>query len=61
MKSSSTSTCYFLPISVASIIEKGEFESLSKSEKTKEGNQVIKENFIKLKVDRLGNISPIAL
>ena len=61
MKSSSTSTCYFLPMSVASIIEKGEFESLSKSEKTKEGNQVIKENFIKLKVDRLGNVSPIAL
>jgi len=61
MKSSSTSTCYFLPMTVASIIEKGEFESLSKSEKTKEGDRVIKENFIKLKVDRLGNISPIAL
>jgi CRISPR-associated endonuclease Csn1 len=60
MKSSSTSTCYFLPMTVASIIEKGEFESLSKSEKTKEGNQVIKENFIKLKIDRLGNILVIS-
>lgn len=61
MKSSTASTCYFLPISVSSIIEKGEFESLSKSEKTKDKQEqrVIKENFIKLKVDRLGNISPI--
>ncbi|MBS1731359.1 MAG: hypothetical protein JSS67_11400 [Bacteroidetes bacterium] len=58
MKSSSTTTCYFLPVAVASIIEKGEFETLSKSEKTKEGSQVIKENFIKLNVDRLGNIRP---
>lgn len=62
MKSSSSSTCYFLPISIASIIEKGEFESLGKSEKTKsrENPQIIKENFVKLKVDRLGNISPIS-
>ncbi len=59
MKSSSDTTCYFLPTNVSSIIEKGEFESLSKSEKTKDKTQIIKENFIKLKVDRLGNISPI--
>jgi len=61
MKSSSSSTCYFLPMNIASIIEKGEFESLSKSEKTKELEtpKVIKENFIKLKVDRLGNINAL--
>ncbi len=58
MKSSSAATCYFLPVSVSSIIEKGEFESLNKSEKTKDSSQVIKENFIKLQIDRLGNISP---
>lgn len=58
MKSSTASTCYFLPISVASVIEKGEFETLNKSEKTKDGKQVIKENFVKIKVDRLGNIKP---
>lgn len=60
MKSSSATTCYFLPMTVSSIIEKGEFESLSKSEKTKELDsfKVIKDNFIKLKVDRLGNIKP---
>ena len=60
MKSSSSTTCYFLPMTTAAIIEKGEFESLSKSEKTKEldNPKVIKENFIKLKVDRLGNIKP---
>ncbi len=58
MKSSNSSTCYFLPSTVSSLIEKGEFESLGKSEKTKDGKQVIKENFIKLKVDRLGNFIP---
>ncbi len=58
MKSSSASTCYFLPMSVASIIEKGEFESLNKSEKTKDGAQFIKERFVKLNIDRLGNIKP---
>lgn len=66
MKSSSDSLCYFLPIEVSSLIanydvkiKKGEFESLNKSEKTKGVKQVIKENFIKLKVDRLGNISKV--
>lgn len=57
MKSSSETTCYFLPMIVSSLIEKGEFESLSKSERTKDGNQVIKNNCIKLNVDRLGNVS----
>ena len=63
MKSSSVSTCYFLPMSVSALIEKGEFESLSKSEKTKDkaNPQIIKENFIKLKIDRLGNISPVII
>jgi CRISPR-associated endonuclease Csn1 len=56
MKSSNGSTCYFLPNVVSSIIEKGEFESLSKSEKTKDGLQIIKDNFIKLQLDRLGNL-----
>ncbi|MBU2267823.1 MAG: hypothetical protein KKB15_06850, partial [Bacteroidetes bacterium] len=59
MKSSSSTSCYFLPLTISSLIEKGEFESLGKSEKTKElDNQVfIKDNFIKLSFDRLGNIS----
>lgn len=63
MKSSGDSLCYFLPAYVSSLIspynsriQKGEFESLNKSEKTIDG-MTIKENFIKLKVDRLGNIS----
>lgn len=61
MKSSTAYTCYFLPVSVSSIIAKGEFESLGKSEKTKEIDRplTIKENFIKLKIDRLGNIEPV--
>ena len=58
MKSSTVSTCYFLPIIVSSLIEKGEFESLGKSEKTLDGSQVIKANCIKLMIDRLGNIKP---
>jgi hypothetical protein len=65
MKSSGDSLCYFLPVEVSSLIasydakiKKGEFESLNKSEKTKDGNQTIKENFIKLYIDRLGNITP---
>lgn len=66
MRSSDKSNCYFLPAYVASLIspydaktKKGEFESTNKSEKTKDGNQIIKENFLKLKIDRLGNIKPI--
>ncbi len=65
MKSSSDSKCYFLPVFVSSLIsyydsksKKGEFESTNKSERTYNGSQTIKENFIKLKVDRLGNITP---
>lgn len=65
IKSSGDSLCYFLPAYVSSLIapynskfKKGEFESLNKSEKTIDGTQTIKENFIKLKIDRLGNILP---
>lgn len=66
MKSSQDYQAHFLPADVSSLIQpydsklkKGEFESMNKSEKTKDKSQVIKENFIKLKIDRLGNISPI--
>lgn len=65
MKSSADSLCYFLPACIASLvapynskIKKGEFESLNKSEKTIDGTQIIKENFVKLRVGRLGNIQP---
>lgn len=65
MRSSEETKCYFLPAYIAALIlkydpkiKKGEFESSNKSEKTKEGNELIKENFIKLYVDRLGNIKP---
>ncbi|MEI9810800.1 MAG: type II CRISPR RNA-guided endonuclease Cas9 [Bacteroidota bacterium] len=65
MKSSTETKCYFLPAYISSLIsqydaktKKGEFESTNKSEKTSDGSKLIKENFIKLKVDRLGNISP---
>jgi len=65
MKSSGESKCYFLPAFVSSLLlyydakaKKGEFESTNKSEKTIDGTQTIKENFIKLKIDRLGNIKP---
>ena len=66
MKSSQDYQAHFLPADISSLIQpydsklkKGEFESMNKSEKTKDKSQVIKENFIKLKVDRLGNITPI--
>ncbi|MDO8995959.1 MAG: hypothetical protein Q7U77_04990, partial [Sediminibacterium sp.] len=65
MRSSTETKCYFLPANIASLIiqydsktQKGEFESTNKSERTKDGNQLIKEHFIKLKVNRLGNITP---
>jgi CRISPR-associated endonuclease Csn1 len=58
--------CYFLHSNIASMIQsydskikKGEFESKNQSEKTKDGKQMIKANCIKLKIDRLGNITPI--
>jgi len=67
MKSSESSSCYFLPAFVSSLIAKydaklkgkGEFGSQNKSEKTMDDLHTIKENLIKLKVDRLGNISPV--
>jgi CRISPR-associated endonuclease Csn1 len=40
---------------------KGEIDWNDKSDKTLDTNQLIRENFVKLKVDRLGNISPIIL
>lgn len=65
MKSSVETKCYFLKANVASLInyydartKKGEFESSNKSEKTFAGDQSIKANFVKLAVDRLGNIKP---
>ncbi|HVZ96617.1 MAG TPA: HNH endonuclease domain-containing protein [Chitinophagaceae bacterium] len=67
MKSSQNYQAHFLPADVSTLIQPydsklktGEFESMNKSEKTKDldNPQVIKENFIKLKVDRLGNIKP---
>jgi CRISPR-associated endonuclease Csn1 len=65
MKSSESASCYFLPVNVASLIMKydsklkrGEFESLNKSEKTIDGTQTIKENLVKLTLDRLGNVKP---
>lgn len=65
MKSSSEYQCYFLPAYIASLIayydsklKKGEFGSTNKSEKTMDGLQTIKDNLIKLNIDRLGNISP---
>lgn len=66
MRSSGETKCYFLPAYVSTLIsqydsktKKGEFESTNKSEKTKDNNQIIKENFVKLKVDRLGNVTPL--
>lgn len=65
MKSSQNSECYFLPATVSSLIayydsstKKGEFGSLNKSEKNWDQTQAIKHQFIKLKVDRLGNVMP---
>ncbi len=59
MKSSTATSCYFLPFEVSNLIAKGEFESLGKSEKTKDGSKMIKSSCIKLKIDRLGQIRPI--
>lgn len=65
MKSSQDYQAHFLPAEVSSLIQpydskiqKGEFESMNKSEKTKDRSQFIKENLIKLSVDRLGNVRP---
>lgn len=65
MKSSNGAQAHFLPAEISSLIQpydsktkKGEFESMNKSEKTKDLKHFIKENFVKLNIDRLGNISP---
>lgn len=57
MVSSSGNQCFFIKSEVAiSIWNKKEYSALNKMEKDIEGN-MIKERCIKLKVDRLGNIS----
>lgn len=57
MVSSSLSQCFFIKSEVASTIwNKKEYSSLNKMERDIEGN-MIKERCIKLKVDKLGNIS----
>lgn len=63
MVSSTESECHFIHHHVASLIKSydaksklGEFGSLNKQETNFEGNR-IKESCIKLKIDRLGNIS----
>ena len=57
MVSSSGSQCFFVKSEVAtSVVNKMEYSSNNKMEKTID-NLMIKENCIKLKVDRLGNIT----
>lgn len=57
MVSSSTYQCFFIRNDIStSIVNKMEFSSLNKMEKTMEGI-MIKENCIKVIIDRLGNIS----
>jgi len=55
MRSSNKGQCFFTPAMIAKpIIDTSELGSNNKSERAW-NNQMIKENFIKLKVDRLGN------
>ena len=57
MVSSSGNQCFFIKSEVAvTIWNKKEYSALNKMEKDIEGN-MIKERCIKLKIDRLGNIS----
>ncbi|MNY59583.1 CRISPR-associated endonuclease Cas9 [compost metagenome] len=57
MVSSSTYQCFFIRNDVStSIVNKIEFSSLNKMEKTIEGI-MIKESCIKVRINRLGNIS----
>lgn len=64
MVSSTGSECHFIKATISSLIKNydaktkiGEMGSLNKLEVTIEGNHRIKESCIRLKVDRLGNIS----
>ena len=61
MEKATGTSCYFLPFEVSNLIAKGEFESSGKSEKKKlkTDQKVIKSSCIKLKIDRLGKITPI--
>ena len=59
MKSSNNSQCFFIPSPIAKpLVDTTELGANNKSERSWD-KKMIKENFIKLKVDRLGNISPI--
>ncbi len=59
MKSSSNGQCFFIPHVISKpIIDTTELGPNNKSERDW-NKKMIKENFIKLKIDRLGNISPI--
>lgn len=59
MVSVTSSSCYFVPETMATVIQNAkELESLNKSEKTISG-EVIKQVCIPIKVDRLGNIIEI--
>lgn len=62
--SSSATDAYFLPLTIADIIlKKVEFESLNKSARTTTNDdskgEMIKENFIKVNVDRIGKLQRI--
>lgn len=66
MVSSTSTECHFIHANIASLIKSydakskiGELGSLNKLEVTLDYSARIKESFIKLKVDRLGNISRI--
>ncbi len=66
MVKSTNKKCFFIPNYISKLVipysdktKKGEFESQNSSEKTIDGKQTIKNCFIKLKVDRLGNITPV--
>lgn len=58
MKSSNNGQCFFIPNFIAKpLIDTTELGANNKSERAWD-KLMIKENFIKLKIDRLGNISP---
>ena len=58
MRSCSNGQCFFIPTSISRpIVDTAELGANNKSERAW-NNKMIKENFIKLKVDRLGNIIP---
>jgi len=59
MKSSNNGQCFFIPSNISKpLVDTKELGANNKSERAWNKN-MIKENFIKLKVDRLGNINPV--